>query len=151
MLNLILQKKSIRLSVTMITFLMFFAVTLALAVVVSEKINAKKGGTINIDEGVELVIPPGALDKNTEITVRMERDDKKMVFEFWPGGLVFNKPVELKATYEALSGIKDLNLYLVSDPNSITKNYIEKIRPVKYDWGVVWYLDHFSIYYYRLR
>ncbi|MCU4176468.1 PKD domain-containing protein [Carboxylicivirga sp. N1Y90] len=76
-----------------------------------EGVIGTKGGTVKIDDssspldGVELLIPEGALasDINIEISVA---DDVEFPFEtngdvirFEPKGLTFNKPVELKLPY----------------------------------------------------
>jgi len=71
------------------------------------------GGTVQYrspvqDVTVTLIIPPGALDGSTVITIEHSQDFREApgllvgaVFDFGPDGLVFNIPAELGITYSA--------------------------------------------------
>ena len=66
----------------------------------SQTVSAEKGGEIEVD-GAKIKIPAGALDKDTEISVKLYKTDgfnnKKAlasnVVEFGPSGTKFKKPV----------------------------------------------------------
>lgn len=59
-----------------------------------------KGGSVNAGDNVKINIPAGALNDNTEITIKYyDSDDVTAAFlggiEFGPDGTVFNNPVEV--------------------------------------------------------
>lgn len=145
-----LCKRKRQLLLGVLILLISLVAAIALAAVASGYIKAGKGGTIVIEEGIQLVVPPGALSEDTNIKVKMVRNTNKTTFDFSPEGLVFRKPVELRATYAAISDAASFNLYFAPDPSN-PDYYTEVITPVEYDWGVTWYLNHFSLYYYRRR
>jgi hypothetical protein len=63
----------------------------SLASAVSTVVSADNGGVV-ANRFVSLEFPPGALNEDTEITIEMP-DPSKMIFEFGPHGIQFNKPV----------------------------------------------------------
>jgi len=58
---------------------------------VSQFVSAAEGGVV-FNDYVMLEFPPGALSEDTEITIGMP-EEGKLIVEFGPHGLQFNKPV----------------------------------------------------------
>ena len=64
-----------------------------------------EGGTISLKNGVTIVVPSGAVNSNTEVTVEYLEDldestgslpsDVQGLVKFTPEGLVFNKPIQV--------------------------------------------------------
>jgi len=136
-----------------LVLIMFLTVLLTAAItsaggIKSKYIRVHRGGVITLDEGVKLVIPPRALEEDTKISAHMVRNTQKIMFKFKPKGIVFNKPLELWATLEAIKGAASLTLYYALDGGS---EPIEEIEPVIGDEEATWYLNHFSLYYFRRR
>jgi hypothetical protein len=118
----------------------------------------KDGGVIKIRSGVELVIPPRALDENTEIKIhahmssRQIIDEKGMgrkllVFTFKPPGTKFNSPVELHI---------DKSFFDEGNPDDIViceTSGEEGKEPYVRDNGseLIIEINHFSYYYHRRR
>jgi hypothetical protein len=109
-------------------------------------IKAKRGGTIRMDRGVWLVIRPGALEEDAVISADMYMTEDSISFEFGPSGTEFDRPAELRVTWQAIGGrdVEDVALY-GEDGEEIEE------EPEIRRWGVVWYIEHFSLYYYRRR
>jgi hypothetical protein len=142
MLNTILWKRAKALSVVLVLSLLL---TATLAFAATKLIKAKNGGTINIGPGVNFVIPPEALKVDTVISADMEWTDDYIYFHFGPSGTEFDTPAELRITWQAIDdmGLADLRLY--------TENG-EEIEYEIRKWGMVsYYIEHFSLYYYRRR
>lgn len=84
-----------------------------------ESINPKKGGTIKLGGGSELVIPKDALSEKTLIGVIATREtimgksDSK-AFTFTPHGTVFNKPVTLVLSWKEYAG-EPVELYYFNE------------------------------------
>jgi hypothetical protein len=79
----------------------------------SEEINAAEGGEVSLDDGAGLVIPAGALDDDTEITIESaepasslpDQDSLQgLTYELGPDGTTFSKPVELTLPLDATPG-----------------------------------------------
>jgi hypothetical protein len=142
MLNTIPKKRARALALVLVLSVLQTAAT---ALAATKYIEAGEGGTIDIAEGVELVIPAGALGEDTVISADMEWADDHIYFHFGPGGTEFGKPAELRITWQAIDdmGLADLHLY--SEDGEEIEYEIKK-------WGVVsYYIEHFSLYYYRRR
>jgi len=143
MLNTELRKRIHPLVIAWVMSVFLIAVA---AVAATELIDAKRGGRIEIDEGLTLTILPKALSENTEISVNIkERENGQLVFlQFEPDGLTFadNKPARLFASRDFIGEGSDLTLY-TSDGTAI------KPKPKRH--GAEWELDHFSLYYFRRR
>ena len=74
---------------------------------VIKKFKRNDDGKMDLGNGTELIVPKGALKKDTEIwmAAKMEFAEDGSVrkyFEFGPHGLVFNKPAQLKLSYKEL-------------------------------------------------
>ena len=80
----------------------------------------------------------------------MVRNINKTTFNFEPHGIVFNKPVQLWATKDAIWDANGYILYFAPD-ESKPDDYAEEIHADIFDGEVKWHLDHFSLYYYRRR
>ena len=108
----------------------------------TELIEAKKGGTINIAPGVRLVIRPGALEEDTAISADMIQKRDRILFRFKPSRTEFLKPAELRIHWQAIEDVEDLILYGEDG---------EEIEPEIRGWGTKYYIEHFSLYYFRRR
>jgi hypothetical protein len=151
MLNATLWKRTAQALAAILVLSALLTATIALAgSVESKSIRANKGGVITIEEGIELRIPRGALEENTVISVKMVQNANKTTFRFEPHGLEFNIPVELWATKNAISDAESYVLYYALDEKD-PDNYTEAIHADIFGGEVSWYLDHFSLYYYRRR
>lgn len=151
MLNTIIKKRSTKVLMVILFVSAFVAATIAYGSVGQGPIKADKGGVICIDEDTKLIIPAGALSKNTRIRVKMVQNDNKVTFDFEPEGIQFNKPVYLQkkllSMWDAEWGFA---LYYAPDPDDL-EQYTEVIEPVLDNSDIKWPLDHFSLYYYRRR
>ena len=128
----------------LITILSVFLATEAFAV--SRFITADEGGTIDLAEGVSLIIPPGALEEDTMIRAHVVLNRNRICYTFEPDGIVFNKPAKLVVSWEVLedAGVKDLNLY-----GEDGKRIKPKILKKEESWA--YRIEHFSLYYHRRR
>lgn len=119
----------------------------------------KDGGTIKIREGVELVIPPKALKKDTEISAVMSSrqigekgiERKQLVFTFEPSGTKFapKKPAELhidKKFFEE-ENVDDI---VICEDSGEEETPVVKDNPDNPDEFII-YIDHFSYYYWPRR
>lgn len=115
-------------------------------------IKAKEGGTVYIDDGIQLVIPPGSLKSDTHIIANFMRNHKKAKFVFRPKGITFadDKPAQLQAELSAVGDADGLTLYYAPDETD-PDYYTETIEPEVVGGIVIWRISHFSLYYYRTR
>ena len=141
LLSTILRKRTQVLATT-IVLSVFMAAMAAFAA--SELITAKKGGTVELAPGVELVFRPGTVEEDVVVTADMKVGRKRIKYDFGPDGLVFLKPARFIVSLEAIgdSDVDDLVLYGEDG---------EEIEPkVKKD-RLVYDIEHFSRYYHRRR
>ena len=141
MLNTILRKRAQVLALILVLSVLLTA-TAALAA--TKLIIAKKGGTVNIADGMELVIPPKALVEDTFISADVKHKRDRVIFSFGPDGTEFSKPAKLFISWQAVddADVEDLTLY---GPDGL------EIEPKIKGWGVEYGIDRFSLYYYRRR
>lgn len=106
------------------------------------------GGTMQLDRGLRLQFPPGALAERTRITAHMMLDGERgeatrIEFEFLPS-MTFERPVTLAMGPRYLGGAGDLNLWLF-DP--VTGTWVMAERRPDGGRGVVTFeLHSFSQY-----
>jgi len=131
-------------ALALLTVLSVFLATAAFAA--SMLIKADEGGTIEMAEGVELVIAPKALEEDTVIHARVIMKKDRVCYSFGPDGTVFGKPAKLVVSQQVLSdaGVTDLTLY-GEDGEEIKSKISRKKGYVEYR------IEHFSIYYHRRR
>jgi len=105
-------------------------------------IKAKTGGSILVrpDPTVWLDIPKNALESNTVISATMQYKTNSIEFVFGPCGTSFSTPMELKVFWAAAEELDDFTLYGASE-----------IEPEICEWGLLYRIPHFSLYYYRRR
>jgi hypothetical protein len=140
MLNTILRKRAQVLAAILVLSVVLIATT---AFAATEYIKAKRGGIVPVAPGVSLVIKPGALAEDTVISANMKVKRNHISFCFGPSGTVFSKPAELCISWQAIDDVEDLTLYGEDG---------EGIEPAKTTrWGVKYYIEHFSMYYFRRR
>ena len=146
-----LQKRSTQiLAITLTLSLLLVTTMTVLAAIGQAPIKADKGGTIIIDDDTRLIIPAGALEKNTLIRIKMVSNNNKLTFAFTPKGLQFKKPVQLQKSKASMNDAEGFTLYFAPDEDKLD-NYSETIHPDIDSKNVKWNLNHFSIYYYRRR
>ena len=114
--------------------------------VVASKVIGRDGGfIINWQGGVNLYVPPGALKKDTEITVTALAGSK-LAFDFQPHGLRFHEPVRI-GIFKGLGVGEDsaIGVYYEGDPKG-NPNILECY--VVFDWDTYTALEtnHFSGY-----
>jgi len=120
------------------------------AFAVTKLIKAKNGGVINVAPGILFEVPAGSLEADTQISVTMTETDTGIDFQFGPSGTVFDPPAKLFMTWQAIYGrandkdAEDIKLY--NEDGEELDVSIEETSS-----GVLWYIPHFSIYYYRRR
>ena len=107
------------------------------------------GGTINVPGGTKVIIPEGALDENTYITVTVEvyKDENKIHYIFGPSGTVFNELIEIKVPWSYLKDYDgDLELWSLNDDDewTLVEDAIIDQQKKRY----ILYIDHFSEYYF---
>ena len=143
MLKIIPRKRVYVFALILVLSVLLTAMT---ALAATRLIKAKTGGTINIAPGVNFIVLPDALEENTVISADMEETEDGIDFHFGPSGTTFDPPAELRITWQAIGGrdVEDITLY-GEDGEEIEEE--PEITP----WGVIWYIEHFSIYYYRRR
>ena len=145
MLSTTLKRTLQLVALTMVLSAFFSSETLA----VSQLIEADEGGVINIAEGIALVIPPNALDKDTVIHARVAIKKKRrnrICYNFGPDGIAFNKPAKLVVSRQVLkdADVRDLGLY-GEDGERIRPRILRKRKIAIYN------IEHFSLYYHRRR
>jgi hypothetical protein len=140
MLYTIPRKRIQALSLALILTMLVISVT---AFAATELISAKKGGKIEVAQGVLAVIKPHALEEDTIISANMEVTRDRISFVFGPSGTQFKKPMELYISWSVIDDVEDLAIY--GEDN-------EEIEPVKINGrGLKYHINHFSIYYFRRR
>ena len=139
MLNKILRSK---IQVLILILALSIFLTAAIALAVTKLIVAEEGGMVNISKGAVLLIRPGALEEDTVISANVVRKSEIVCFYFEPSGTEFQIPVELCLSWFFVGDAEELTLY--GDDG-------EEIEPTIYSWGVRYYIEHFSLYYYRRR
>jgi hypothetical protein len=97
---------------------------LAAPITVTKTIGSA-GGTLTIPQaGVTVVVPAGALSKNTAITMTA-RAGKLIAYDFAPHGITFAKPLQfsqnLKGTNASLLSVPFLKLGYYKDASLLTK------------------------------
>lgn len=115
------------------------------ALAASKLITAKKGGTIDMAPGVELVIRPNALEEDTVISADMWIESGRIVYSFSPGGTVFSKSAKLIISREVLEDTDVDDLILYGEDGEAIEPRKNKKKYLVYD------IDHFSAYYHRRR
>ena len=148
------KNKSFRVgSLTVFALLMVAGLTLATGTYVFvEKIIGPDGGKVNV-QGDKLIVPAGALDVETPISMAMTSDDVSRVdYEFGPHGTVFNVPVELRLSWSTLRDMTsaDLTLYYYEESSG---TWVEETTAIWDDNGkkASLFIDHFSKYYFERR
>ena len=108
------------------------------------------GGTLTATDGTQVVIPAGALDADTTISVKLSSAGSPAlpedltpgpIYEFTPHDIVFNKPVILRVPVPA--GVDD-TVVLMASPGgewqaheaTVTDGYAEWQRN-SFSWGIV--------------
>jgi hypothetical protein len=113
-------------------------------------IKSETGGIIKITDGVELFIPPGALEKDTTISAVMSlehnNESKTLVFKFGPPDTICEPSAELRIDKKLFeeTDIDEIKLYSEDG---------EEIEPVLEDNAnvLIFYIEPSSYYYYRRR
>lgn len=117
---------------------------------IQKQISAAKGGVIDLksDHGstCSLYFPPNALDQDTLISVQW--NTQGFISELGPHGLVFNRPVVLKLSYDGanLTSVDEdrLRIWYYNDNTGVWEliggTVDKKLKTVK---GLI---NHFSIY-----
>jgi hypothetical protein len=82
------------------------------------------GGTINGPDGVQMVVPAGALTEDTTLTIARVKAGAPAgpagysattpIYEFTPHGQVFARPVTLRMPYTAPAGADDARVFMAS-------------------------------------
>lgn len=146
MLNTILRKRAQVLTLILVISVL---VTAATAFAVTSIIEAKKGGKIGVAPGVLLVIKPGGLEEDAVVSANMKVKGNRTCFSLNAAALDDGDDVDLtklavlNVSWEAIDGVEDLILYGQDG---------EEIEPAKTTrWGVKYYIEHFSLYYFRRR
>lgn len=146
MLNTILRKRAQILALILALSVILVAAT---AFAVTEIIKAKKGGRIDVAPGVSLVIKPGGLAEDAMVSATMKVKRNRICFSFSAAAVddgndvELTKPAVLYVSWRALDGVEDLTLYGEDG---------EEIEPAKAtQWAAEYYIDHFSLYYFRRR
>ena len=113
---------------------------------VEKVISAVDGGTLTLDR-FTIVIPPGALECDTRISIARPMPGYVMG-DFGPDGIHFNKPVELSMTYQFLDlhGISENRLTIYwFNPETLT--WFDLLAHVdKETQTVTLVVDHYSRY-----
>jgi len=102
------------------------------------------GSTIQIAQGVCLYVPLGATEDDSVISAEMEWTENYVNFYFGPSPMSFAKPLQLRITWSTIDEM-DLGDFTLYNEDG------EEIGPEAKWWGVVYYIEHFSLYYYRRR
>jgi len=116
-------------------------------IIATKLVLAAEGGFIKAGRH-QLLIPPGALAKDTEITLK----DMTGVFgyvacEALPEGLVFLNPVTLETTFGDLKNPEAYTTYWVANPGRPDEAWINMKTSLTADGtGLSTQLEHFSIY-----
>ena len=109
----------------------------------------QNGGTVNVTGSTKVIIPAGALDENTYITVTVEiyEAEEKIHYIFGPHGTVFNVPVEITMPWNYLRNYSgSLELWYLEDNGDVT--LVGDAVPDENGKKYTLYVDHFSEYYF---
>lgn len=118
----------------------------------SEEISATEGGEVTLEDGAGLVIPAGALDDDTEITIESaepasslpDQDSLQgLTYELGPDGTTFSKPVELTLPLDATPGADQQAV--VSWYNEDTEAW-EDVTTTVGDGEVTAEIEHFTLF-----
>ena len=146
MLNTIPRKKAQVLAITLVLSVLLIAATVFAA---TEVIEAKKGGRIDVAPGVSLVIKPRGLAEDAVVSANMKVKRNRIRFSFSAVALdddddvELTKPAVLRVSWRVIDSVEGLTLYGEDG---------EQIEPDKTTgWGVKYYIEHFSLYYFRRR
>jgi hypothetical protein len=112
----------------------------------SALIKAKYGGYLSLSKTMGLTVPKYALSNDTVLTASFVYDKSADTFEFvfGPSPLSFRTQLQLFVSWHDLENfglLHDPILYYEGTPVAYSKSY----------WGMTYYLDHFSIYYFGRR
>ena len=109
-------------------------------------INAETGGSLSLSNTMGLTVPAGALSTNTVLTASFAYDKKTNIFlfDFGPSPMSFNISLQLFMSWS------DLDKFGLSNDPTLYYDGIP-VASSESDWGVTYYLDHFSIYYFERR
>jgi hypothetical protein len=140
--NTVLRKRVAQALAAILVLSILLTATIALAA--TNLIRADKGGEIKIDRGVTFVVPPGALEKDTVISVDMKWTKDRICFYFGPDGTTFDPSAELRISWYAVSKMSMVDPILYGESG-------EKVIPQIKNYEGVWHVPHFSIYYFRRR
>ena len=147
MFNTFLKNRARTLTSILILSILLTAATVFAAL---ESIEADKGGVIEVSEGVRLVISPGGLAADAEVLGVMNTDeDGNISFTFLAyeegdpeASIALEKPALLYVSQDVVGNAGKAKLYGENG---------EVIKPERSDGGLIYSLDHFSLYYYRRR
>lgn len=146
MLNTILRKRAQALALILVLSVLLVAAT---AFAATEIIKAKRGGVVCVGPGVSLEIKPRGLEEDAIVSADMKIKRNRISFSFSAVALddgddvELTKPAVLCISWQAIGGVEDLTLY---------GEHGEEIEPAQTTKRVVkYYVDHFSIYYFRRR
>ena len=139
--NKTLRKTSRSLAPIIFLLILTTAIT---AFAASKLITAKKGGTIEVAPGVELVFKPNSLAEDTVVYADALVEPRLITYEFGPDGLELLKPAKLIVSRRFIqkAGVDDLILY-AENGEEIDAKIKKKC--------VIYELEHFSRYYHRRR
>jgi len=135
--------------------LFIVALFIGLAFAATKMIKATEGGTIKIRDGVELVIPPNALEEDTKIKANMSSRQvgekgigrKQLVFTFEPSGTTFDPPAELHVDKKFFEEEDADDIVICEDSGEEETPVVNEDDPDE----LIFYIDHFSYYYYPRR
>ena len=122
----------------------------------AERLIDAKGGQLTAGDGApgtRLVIPEGALNEETLISMEVISDGVSRIdFNFGPHGTVFNKPVQLELSWATLKDVTADELILYYYDEKLGE-WVEETTAVWDETGkkAVLYIDHFSRYYFDRR
>ena len=112
-----------------------------------------EGGSYELSNGVQLVVPAGAVNAPEKVTVTYSEDldestgdlpsDVQAVVQFGPEGLTFEKPIQV--TMPLTQSMKDASIDIFYWANETTNWYLTDIGSRDGD-KVTFYVDHFSTY-----
>lgn len=143
MLRTFLQKRAKVIAPIFILLVLSLFLT-AIASAETTFIEAGKSGRVVMQRGVKLRILRNALEEDTLISAEMVITEDQVDFIFGPSPLSLNVPALLKISWGAA---EDLGL----DGSTLIGPYGEEIEPSVDDWGMIWEIPHFSLYYHRRR
>ncbi|MDH3222847.1 MAG: hypothetical protein OEO23_03955 [Gemmatimonadota bacterium] len=115
----------------------------------------KRGGTLSVAPGIDLVVPKNALVDRTEIQMT-SRAGEDVAVEFGPHGLQFESPVKVRIRVEALAnGAEILNAAGVAEgptwsgallPSKVLLGSIDAVYYAEEEGEVVTVIESFPVY-----